>query len=300
MKKSLWILLIIGIILTLVGGVVFVVGFASTGWNYKALAATQVETVRYMESAENPLTSLTLDFENSDISVVFDETAESVIVDYPLLQNKKGKNLSKITVNETDGNLILIEKIDSWRVGMWDFTSPKVLVTLPASRVYALAIDTDNGDVKLTGAGQTTNVGINTDNGDIKITGIACENAITLNTDNGEMFLENITAKTLTVETDNDDIRMYGNILAEHIKMETDNGDITAENGAIDGKNLIFESDNGDIKLRLAGKQADYAILVETENGKCNVSPTLNASPNSRNFKADSSNGDILLTFVAE
>lgn len=300
MKKTLRVLLMIGLILTLIGGLVFVVGFASTGWNYKELSNTQVEALRYTEKAENPLTALSLDFENADISVTFDETAESVIVDYPQLQDRNGKKLSEVTVTETDGGLSISEKIKDWKVGMWDFTDPKVYITLPASRVYALAIETDNGNIQFTGAGQASSVAVNTDNGDIKFTSLACENAITLTTDNGNMILENITAKTLTIETSNGDTHMYGSILAEHIEMETDNGDIVTENGVLDGKALIFESDNGDIKLRLAGKQTDYSVLVETDNGKSNLSPTLTASPNARNLKITTDNGDILVTFTEE
>ncbi len=300
MKKSLRVLLIIGLILTLVGGVVFVVGFASTGWNYKELSNTQVETLRYTEATENPLTALTLDFEDSDITVVFDETAESVIVDYPQLQDKKGKNLSEVTVTETEGGLTLTEKVSDWQLGMWDLTNPKVFVTLPTTRVYTLAITTDTGDVTITGAGQTTGVTITTDTGDVKITDIVCENAMTLNSDNGNILLENITAKTLTVDTDNDDVRLYGNIVAEHIEIQTDNGDITTKNGVLDGKTLSVISDNGDVKLKLAGKQTDYAVLVETDNGKSNLSPTLTASPNARNLKITTSNGDIHVTFAEE
>ena len=300
MKKTLRVLLIIGLILTLIGGLEFVVGFASTGWDYKALGSMQVETLRYTEKAENPLTSLTLDYENADVSVTIDETAESVIVDYPQLQDRNGKLLSEVTLTETDGGLSISEKVSDWKFGMWDFTDPKVYITLPASRVYALAITTDNGDIKFTGAGQTSSVTVNTDNGDVKITSLVCENAITLTTDNGNMVLENISAKTLTVETNNGDVSLQGNILAEHIAIETDNGDITAKNGVLDGKVLIFESDNGDVKLQLTGSQADYAVLVETDNGKSNLSPTLNASPNARNLKITTDNGDIHVTFTEE
>jgi DUF4097 and DUF4098 domain-containing protein YvlB len=112
--------------------------------------------------------------------------------------------------------------------------------------------------------------------------------------------LENISAKMLTVETNNGDTHMYGSILAEHIEMETDNGDIITKNGVLDGKTLIFESDNGDVKLRLAGKQTDYAVLVETDNGKSNLSPTLTASPNARTLKITTDNGDIHVTFAEE
>jgi DUF4097 and DUF4098 domain-containing protein YvlB len=112
--------------------------------------------------------------------------------------------------------------------------------------------------------------------------------------------LENISAKMLTVETNNGDTHMYGSILAEHIEMETDNGDIITKNGVLDGKTLIFESDNGDVKLRLAGKQTDYAVLVETDNGKSNLSPTLTASPDTRTLKITTDNGDIHVTFAEE
>ena len=300
MKKSLLVLLIIGILLTFGGGVVFVVGFASAGWDYKALSGTQLETVRFTESAENPITALALDFDNSDITVVFDETAESVVVEYSLLETRKGKNLSEVTLINEDGKLILIEKISSWKLGLWDFTNPKTTIILPAARSYALAIETDNGGVTLTGAGQTTSLSVNTDNGDLTLTNIVCENTITLNSDNGTILLENITAKTLTAESDDGDIRIKGNLLAEHIQMQSDNGDIKTKEGILDGKNLVFESDNGDIKVQLAGKQTDYAVLVKTDNGKSNLAPSLNASQDARNFKAETDNGNIFVTFAEE
>lgn len=274
MKKIFKTLLIIGVCLVLLGGSVFFVGFAIGGGKWGTLGSTQVEQKRFTETAENVLSSVKIDYENADVQIVFDENAQSVVIDYPQLQNKKGKSVSKVTVTETAGSVAISEKIDQWGLfGIWNFTSPKLTVTLPAAREFAVTVDTDNGDVSVKGDGKATSMYLETDNGDIhaKNAKVVCQGKLQMETDKGDVHLFGYaTASEISVSTDNGDVEMEtGTLEAKEIRMEVDNGDIDV--AVLKADKISLEADNGDVEATIFGKQADYTVTVELDLGESNI-----------------------------
>lgn len=298
MKKFFKITLIVGLCLLLLGGIIFVIGLGASGWDIKALGNTQVQMLQYTETEE--LNTIVIDYENADIKLNADKNAEKIVIDYPQFQNKKGKNLSTLTVTETDGAIKISEKMKSWGFGTWDFTSPCVTVTLPASRSVAVTLLTNNGDISVNGNLQLTSLTAETDNGDVSAKGatISCSGDIRVESDNGDLTLGACAAQNVYLETDNGDIRIGGAVTAESVYAETDNGDISGD-GVIDGNALVFDTDVGDVTLTIAGKQSDYAITVENDVGSSNVQTNLGIIETAtRSLKVKSDVGDIHIAFT--
>ena len=147
MKKIFKILLPVALCLILLGGIAFTIGFGCSGCKWGNLGNTKVEQKLFTEREDNLLSSIEINYENADIQITFDETATAVTIEYPQLKNKKGKNLSEVTVTEGANSVVIREKIEGWTFGSWDFSSPAMNVVLPAARSFALTIDTDNGEV---------------------------------------------------------------------------------------------------------------------------------------------------------
>ena len=80
----------------------------------------------------------------------------------------------------------------------------------------------------------------------------------------------------------------------QSIAIETSNGDITFENVFSDKYKCSVE--NGDITGTLNGSEADYLIVVKTENGDSNLKD--NVIESSKRIEFNVENGDIDISFT--
>ena len=312
--RILW----IGLCAILLGCIIFTVGFFASGGDFHSLSNTVKIEQTYTETS--PLGAISVDFNNADVEIYFDESAESVSVKYDKLETKNGEPKNEVTIEEADGKVTFTEK-QTWRffISLWDFSDPKVIVTLPSARTYTLDIQTDNGNIKL--HGDTCNLKSLTlcsDNGNIqtKNANVTCSEATYLETDNGNIELGQFTTGKLTVDTDNGNvtlqsgtvsgkallttdngnIRVNGTLTADAIEIDTDNGEIEAEAGVLDAKGVTLKTDNGEITARLVGKKSDYNIVVEQDLGETNVVSENNGADKS--LSIDNNIGDIKILFT--
>ena len=318
--KRIWkILCVVSLILLLSGGAIFGVGILVAKGDIKSLSHLKSVQETYTETANNEITSVAVDYNDADVKVIFSETAEKVTLSYPRLLTKKNQPASEIYLSDTNGKLQIRERI-LWRKTWlnWNFTDMELVLTLPAARSYALSIETDNGDINLTGASSNlTSLRLSTDNGDIETKGvnIVCSGNIDVESDNGDIELGKFSAVNVTAEIDNGDIELSGGnasgkielssdngeieikgaLVANTISVETDNGGVYAMNGILDAQRVAIETDNGNVKIRLIGEQSDYSIYVRTDNGKSNVRSQAGGD---RNLSLDSDNGDIFVSFI--
>ena len=79
----------------------------------------------------------------------------------------------------------------------------------------------------------------------------------------------------------------------QNIAIETSNGDITFENVLSDKYKCSVE--NGDITGTLNGSEADYLIVVKTENGDSNLKD--NVIESSKSIEFNVKNGDVDISF---
>ncbi|MBQ8429844.1 MAG: DUF4097 family beta strand repeat protein [Clostridia bacterium] len=317
MKKIVRILLIVALCLILVGGVVFAIGFGAGGCKWAILGSTKIEQKHFAESAENILSRVEIDYENADVEITFDETATSVAIDYPQLQDKKGKNLSKVTVTETPQTVTIVEKVDAWILGNWDLTAPKVKVVLPAERLFSVFIVTDNGDIAVSGNGKATDMSLTTSNGDVKAkqATVVCEGRLEMKTDNGDIYsFKTFEARSFYADADNGDVCVYGGAANDKIELSSDNGDVEMSSGVLkaaeisvetdngdvelailDGEKIYLETDNGDVTATLIGKQTDYSTSVSVDLGDSNIG---NLTGGAKSLTVETDLGDIKIYFT--
>lgn len=318
MKKLLRTALTIGIIFIFVGGLIFFIGFAASGFNFNTLSGVRHENTTKTESSDTKYDSITIDFDTVDINIVFDQSADAVSISYPLSFNKNGDALNEVTVTESENGIILKERV-IWKRGLmfWGIKTPVLTVTIPAERSVSLNLETDTGDIVFIGDGQLENLSISVDTGDIKAgdseisvtedvnlesdTGDAKFKSIIANNfiaelDTGDLFLGDATVfNNMDISTDTGKINFTGTIIADTIKIDVDTGDVRAKKAVIDAQTITVKSDTGDVSATLAGTKSDYTILISLSTGDSNVE---NQSGGARSFSLKSSTGDCNVFFT--
>ena len=297
----------------LLGGILFLVGCSANGFDFEFLSNVQIEQKEYIEDESKNITELSFDFDSTDFTVNFDENAQGVSVSYPQRQDKSGKNVSEITVTETENSLTITEKA-LFHISIVDFTEKKMTVTLPTSQAYALSFQGDTGNVTINAGGSfsTLTVKVSTGNitlnnvqadelsatvstGNMKVNGATVAGAITTKASTGDTSLSSITASSLSVkastgnvkingatvtdalsvETSTGDITLLGNVTADSVTVVADTGNVKASEAVVDATTLSFTTNTGDVKVKLTGTKHDYATTITTSTGDTNISSNL-------------------------
>lgn len=295
MKKILKWLLVGAVALTVIGGIVFVIGFASAGFKLEALSAAKYETKRFEESADNVITSIKIDYEDADVAIIFDETATSVTVEYPQKQKKDGENLNVVTVSETAGSLVISEREKFY---FWDWIgsfTPKMTVTLPAERAYDLALDLDYGDVVIRGKANVNALVLEMEYGDVNAEGaeIVCANTLRIEIDYGDIELGNAQADKMYLSSEYGDLEVEKAALqAKEVYIEMEHGDVDID--MLQADKAVFEMEYGDVEATLYGEKADYTVQVQIRYGETNIRDVLGGS---KLLQITSEHGDIEIDF---
>ena len=292
--KRTKIILWIGIALLLIGAVIFGVSFTLSGFNFQFLSNVKTVTKRFEESADNPIQSIVIDFDNAEIEVRVQDDIDTLTIEYPQAQNKKGENISEIKVEETQGAISITETY-KWQAQLfsWNVSNPTVVLYLPAHRAYSLDLSSNNGEIRFTqGALNASAIALHTNNGAVTTTqaDIACSGDIQIETDNGAIKLGFMQANALKAETDNGEVSLSDCSVAQTVSLESDNGAIVltgelkanefiveTNNGAIGGSGVIqankitLSTDLGNVSAKLSGKKSDYTITVERDLGNTNI-----------------------------
>lgn len=337
-KKILAILLVGGGAVTVVGGAVFGIGVAAAGGDFTALNTVEYQTKTWQESSHIRTLIVDYSVSDIRVYFTKDATHVRVEYDEEYTKKGKctstatvtesGETL-KIVENRTATSLL------SWSVAY----TPKVAVYIPESRALALDIETETGDVLFSGEGSFTDLEAETETGSIRSdSAITVQNDAKFSTETGSISLAKLTAQSLAVETETGSIRLteaiaitkaeveadtgsiqilalqaqtariegdtgsitLGNITADELSVKNSTGDVKSKADTyIDSRALTVVCNTGDIRIRLVGKYADYAMQVKTSTGKANIYPApANGQP--RSLSAKTSTGDIHVTFQTE
>ncbi|MBQ7912127.1 MAG: DUF4097 family beta strand repeat protein [Clostridia bacterium] len=294
-NKILMILLIVFGGLTLVGGGVFTIVMAAADWDFTVMNTVDYVYQEYTE--RHKVTSLTLDFDVSNIKVYFDESTTQVRVEYPETYSKKGKLLTKTTVTEENNALkIEQERISFVHTSFYVGKNPCVNVYMPKAYAYALDLKTDTGDVRMSGYATLESLKIETDTGTIDLGGtIVCDGKIDLSTDTGNIFLNAFTSDSLFIEVDTGNVTLDGHgSVMNTAEITTDTGNVSILH-TLSSPTLKIETDTGNVHL---GNLSGTNLTVQTDTGNIKSIGTSLLDFITLNFSADT--GNIIITLVGE
>ena len=315
MKIVLW----IGVALLFLGALIFAISFAISGFNFQFLSNVKTVTRRFAESSDNPVQTIAINFDNAEIEVRMQDDIDTLTIEYPQAQNKKGENLSEIKVEETDAKISIIESYKTHiNLFAWNFKAPILVVYLPQERVYALDLQTTTGAIRLgngnlsvskitlkatTGMistkdcviSSTSEARFETTTGIVSVGELSAQTVV-LETTTGLLTVHKaITATTsVSLKATTGSIETLNTITADTVTASATTGDlkITAD---IYANAITLATTTGDLNARIGGKKADYSILVAHSTGNSNVSEQTGGT---KTLNVSCTTGDIYVTFA--
>lgn len=302
MKKRFF---IAGLALLLAGGIAFVVGMSTLGWNF-ALLDSEVYTAKVFELENSPesLEEVDVDVRNANIHVKIGDSVkieyeESDRVKYSVVYDETKKTL----VMEEERSAPVLFQMFNFHSQVITLTVPKVrklslestngVIAVPEGNYEEVDIETTNGLVTVSDITATKGVVASTTNSQITLSNIATENGnVTASSTNGKIILDDIRADSISAHTTN------GAVVGERLAVNSLS--CTTTNGALSfyelevGQKVLFKSTNGNIVAEFNGKMSDFTIEGHTTNGSF-----IPGNTGTGNIKAEcyTTNGDIRLSF---
>lgn len=281
---------ITGMILLLMGLILFLTGMSITGWDFGELSTAVYKQENY--TAQQQVTSLDISYNNAEVRILCDPEAQSVSVSYPVCTDRATGASAKVDITEENG-VLRIKEESLFILINWQFQTPTLTVTLPETALETLSVRTQNGNISAENIATENKAGFITQNGEIRISQINASE-LSLQTDAGGIILKNIQCQTLQAETDLGSVQLSGTLTADSAKFTSELGDIDLSEGVVDANNIYFSTDMGNISAKLSGKQQDYSADVTWDMGNTNLYPYQGGN---KQITVISSLGDIDITF---
>lgn len=281
---------ITGIILLLMGLILFLTGMSLTGWDFGELSTAVYKQENY--TAQQQVTSLDISYNNAEVRILCDPEAQSVSVSYPVCTDRATGASAKVDITEENG-VLRIKEESLFILINWQFQTPTLTVTLPETALETLSVRTQNGNISAENIATENKAEFITQNGEIRISQINASE-LSLQTDAGGIILKNIQCQTLQAETDLGSVQLSGTLTADSAKFTSELGDIDLSEGVVDANNIYFSTDMGNISAKLSGKQQDYSADVTWDMGNTNLYPYQGGN---KQITVISSLGNIDITF---
>ena len=285
------IFVVCGLIVLTAALVLFIAGMSAASWDFSKLSTVQYSVLTF-EQTDESIRSIDVRYQNADIAVTISPDAEKIAVKYPVRTDADGKQTA-VTLKTEDGTLYIAESDDNFQPVSWFFGSmPPVEIVLPAAEYGSLHLQTDTGDIRVSGLSAAQDIVLQTDTGDIELTGGNAAN-IAATADTGDIRLSDVTAtQKITLKSDVGDLTL-NSVSAAEIEAGADTGNIAVSGIAADA--ITLSADTGDIRGTIAGKQNDYTISVQTDTGSANLQ---SGGSGAKRLTASTDVGDIELYFA--
>lgn len=187
-----------------------------------------------------------------------------------------------------------------------------ITVSLPASYVGALDMDTSNGKISIEGVkldetlkatssnasviltnARAVSMNVKSSNGSVKLTGVDSIDGIHVKTSNASITLEGVRATGSTVlETSNGSVSVNRVACTATVSVKTSNGSI--KTSALRAPDISLVTSNSGVSGTIDGDEKEYAIESKTSNGSNSLG---NRDGGDKKLYVKTSNASIKLAF---
>lgn len=300
MKTFVKILLILGIVFTLAGGIIFVVAMGANGWDFSTLSTWNLEEKRFeFNDGVDSLNSVKITASTADVKILYHDE-QKITVDGYEIKSTKGELLRKITAKFIDGELIVKDEEVVFQLFSFGVEKAEIVVKLPKEVSVDLAVNVSTGDITV---GENKNecefktVEIETSTGEVKVEcDINCFR-FDVTTSTGDVYLNGkLNANSFEVEGSTAGLFINDSVIAKEIDIDHSTGDVKC-NAFITAEIIEVETATGSVRLQLLGSQNDYTYTYDIGTGKSNIWPLQGGS---RQVRVESGTGDVYIFFEIE
>lgn len=230
--------IITAIVLTVVGGALFLFSFGAVGFDFSVLNEESLDMKLYR--VEEPFHSISLEDDIADVTFV---AATESKVEYT---ESDGITYS---VSVSDGVLrIRANDRRKWYHYLTGFPTSRrsVTVYLSETEYLRLKAETDTGNLTVSGGITFQSAELSTDTGTLSFSSSVTE-SLKLETDTGDILLQSATLGSLKLETDTGDTVLKDLAVKGSLSVETDTGDLSLSD--VTCGTLYCEGETSDVTL---------------------------------------------------
>lgn len=285
-----------GLLLVGAGALLCVAVFAAGGFQFERVASGQSYEQRTYSTDLADVQKLSLDLQNKEVEIVPTD-GDTIRLEY-----QQNRDLG-LAFEKKDG-VFTVKSMGKQRwqdqvfsgifSGIVDLMHSRVTIRLPKQFTGALSIVNDNAAVRIAGGFQLGDLDIRAKNGGVRLEELACQ-SLRADTDNGSLKLLAVQATAGELSSDNGSVQLTGSTFEHKLTVETDNGGIRFQE--LSCPNLTLSAGNGSVKGSILGREEDYQIATDVENGSANLAPQLD-SARAKQLLIRADNGSVRVTFT--
>lgn len=289
MSNGKRIAIIIAVSFITIGLVVFITGFALSGFSFKKAFDKNIEENTYEVSS--PFTSIDIDGTVQDVEFIKATDGVNKVV----IQEDKDIKFSVEVLNDTltvgydDRNFV------SKYLSSNGFAKRYIKVYLTETSFNSLKIEVATADVQIPQGFAFTSADIESSTGDIEF-GASVNNELKISISTGDVEIKNANLGSLKIEGSTSDVEIYNVTVNGAVDIKISTGEIDCE-GFLSANSVRAETTTGDVQLKLLGAKEDYSYSYDVNTGDSNIGSFTNQ--NGKNIYVKTSTGDINIIFVS-
>lgn len=295
---------ILGALLIVLGGILFVGALAASGWDI-ALLSTNGPLEERLLDVENRQQDITLSERDtpvviglSDDNQIHLQYAESrrqyyTITDDDMLTIKKEvKPLAFVFNFDFNFNAKFTLLLPKNFQGNVTIKNANGTITLSNLDLQELLLKTSNGRVELENV-TAKSLELKSSNAPLELNHVKVQDSIICDTSNGKLALSDIIARNLDAETSNATINADSIHVDDALSLESSNGRIDVD--ALAGKEISLTTSNASITGSITGSLHDFSVESKTSNASNNLPEDMTGGE--KDLRVHTSNGAIKLQF---
>ncbi len=293
------ILLSLGIVLAVVGGVIFTVSMENNDWDFSTISNV-VYTKKTFEFGEEDgllsLESFEFDITTSDVEIILTD-GDKIEVETYQRSKRNGVEISVTTENFENGVYKIVEKQKAGVVFAVNFgKTPKSTIKIPKNVNYNCKFNIATGNLTIGKDGENYSFGKNlildSSTGEIKVlANVEVGGNLIAKLTTGKISLAKVKANQVKLETTTGDVHFSGDVECANFYAEMTTGDILSEK-TIKTNGFYLETTTGETWFKNEVLATDMSVCATT--GKVRFDK-ITLDGQSAEFEV--STGDLILGF---
>ncbi|MBR2336465.1 MAG: hypothetical protein IKA61_00770 [Clostridia bacterium] len=318
MKRFFKVFLILGLVLTVLGGAIFTVAMSVNGWDFSTFSSHEIVKKTDEITDFDEITSIKVSASVADVKLLYHSEQKITVEGFDVKSKRNGK-IKRSTNASVDGNVLSVSQTADLKQIFETGTlgNEEIIIRLPIGKTVSFSVSLSTGDVTIGEQGkscQISSITVSVSTGDVKINASVESDAVQVTSSTGDFTLNgSLSCKTLKIETDTGKTYINGMLTADRVEREADTGDMLINASIIAGEislesstgqvkcsayitanKIDIETSTGDVTLKLLGAKDDYSYIYELSTGDSNISSYISGE---RMIKVEASTGDVKIYF---